>query len=433
MSTDLARHIAQVTIVDTHEHMGRENAWLEKPRDVLADLFENYVPADFLTAGASAEAVKQLTNASNTDVDGRFNAVRDAWEAVKFTGYGEAVRLIARHIYDIVDITPKALRDAQPILDKHRQPGARLHLLRDVANLDHIQTDDFTPDIVPDDSGPEFFLYDIGVWILCNGTPDFAELLRTTGVTVTDLPTLRQAIHSIFERYSQVAIAVKSQHAYARTLQWEQRTDDEAARAFIEVIKQGKQAPEAARLCLGDWAMDIVAGLAAEHDLPFKVHTGYYAGNGYMHMDRIKPGNLCKLLIKHPKTRWVLMHTAYPYGNELIAVAKHFPNVWVDLCWAWSIDPLSTQQFIRTFIHTVPSNKLFAFGGDTFAPTSAVGYAMQARLWLTRTLQAEVDDNLISEADAIDLATRFLRGNQLACFNVQRTRAACQQALAASR
>src|SRR5690606_8404238 len=107
--------------------------------------------------------------------------------------------------------------------------------------------------------------------------------------------------------------------------------------------------------------------------------------------------------------------------------------VWVDLCWAWSIDPLSTQQFIRTFIHTVPANKLFGFGGDTFTPTSAVGYTMQARLWLTRTLQAEVDDGLLNESQAIELATRFMRGNQLACFNVERARDASQQALAGSR
>lgn len=433
MATDLSQHISKLTIVDTHEHMGREAVWRDKPRDVLADLFENYVPADFHTAGADPALVKELINAANPDIEGRFNAVRDAWQALQFTGYGEAVRLIAKHVYSIDEITPQAVRAAQPIFEKHRQPGGRLHLLRDVANLDHIQTDDFTPDIVPDDSGPAFFLYDIGLWPLCSGTPDFAELLKTTGVTVTDLASLRQAMDTIFERYGQMAIAVKSQHAYARTLLWEERTDAEAAQALAEVQQHGKKASEAARLCLGDWATDIAAGLAAEHDLPFKVHTGYYAGNRYMHMDRIKPANLCKLLIKHNTTRWVLMHTAYPYGNELIAVAKHFPNVWVDLCWAWSIDPLSTQQFIRAFIHTVPANKLFGFGGDTFAPTSAVGYTMQARQWLTRTLQAEISDGLLSEAQAIDLATRFMRGNQLACFNVERARSASQQALTATR
>jgi hypothetical protein len=37
-------------------------------------------------------------------------------------------------------------------------------------------------------------------------------------------------------------------------------------------------------------------------------------------------------------------------------MAKHYPNVWVDLCWAWSIDPYSSTEFVRRFLHAVPSN-----------------------------------------------------------------------------
>ena len=36
------------------------------------------------------------------------------------------------------------------------------------------------------------------------------------------------------------------------------------------------------------------------------------------------------------------MRIAYPYSDELVALAKHFPNAYVDLCWVWSIDPYST-------------------------------------------------------------------------------------------
>jgi len=47
-----------------------------------------------------------------------------------------------------------------------------------------------------------------------------------------------------------------------------------------------------------------------------------------------------------------------------------------------------------------------------------VAYAHQARRWLTRALQAEVDEGLLREADAIALATRVMRANQYACFHV---------------
>jgi hypothetical protein len=53
-----------------------------------------------------------------------------------------------------------------------------------------------------------------------------------------------------------------------------------------------------------------------------------------------------------------------------------------------------------------------------------VAYAAQARAWLTRALQAEVDDGLLSEREAIAYATRLMRQNQLDCFDVAGRQAA---------
>jgi predicted TIM-barrel fold metal-dependent hydrolase len=112
------------------------------------------------------------------------------------------------------------------------------------------------------------------------------------------------------------------------------------------------------------------------------------------------------------------MHTGYPYVEETIAVAKHFPNVWVDLCWAWTVNPRTTMEFMRRFIHGVPISKIFAFGGDTNTPTTSFAYSLQMRKWLTRSLQAEVSDGEMTERDAIDVATRILRENQLSFFDL---------------
>jgi predicted TIM-barrel fold metal-dependent hydrolase len=221
---------------------------------------------------------------------------------------------------------------------------------------------------------------------------------------------------------------VKAQHAYNRTLKWEERPDADAERALQAALADPEGRGEGERLCLGDWCWARGVELAAEYNLPFKIHTGYYAGTGRMPVDRIPAGNLCSLLTRYPGTRFVLMHIAYPYSQELIALVKHYPNVWADLCWAWSIDPYTSADFVRRFLHAAPANKLFGFGGDTRWPTSAYAYALQARKWLTKALAAEVEDGELTERQAIDLATRLLRGNQLACFDLEGTRAAIRQA-----
>lgn len=437
--TDLAGAIEELRLVDTHEHLMPEAAWLETPRDILQDLFLNYVPADLVVAGAAPAAVERLVDAGAGDVEGRFDGVREAWEAVRHTGYGEAVGLIASEIYGLEELTPDALAGAQARLNELQQPGEMLRLLRDVGRLDHVQIDDLKWECHADPSGPDFFLHDLSWYAFCNGDVDAAAIFEETGIELRTLDDLRAAMASIFERYAPYAIAVKSQHAYNRTLRWQERSDEEAARALGAVLQaegvggptrwtlgdlSGGGVDEQTRLVLGDWCWARGVELASEHNLPFKLHTGYYAGHSRMPADWIPAGNLCPLLARYPNARFVLMHIAYPYADELVAIAKHYPNVWVDLCWAWSIDPYASVDFVRRFLHAAPINKLFAFGGDTGSPTNSVAYSIQARRWLTRALEAEVVEDLLTEQEAIRVAQRIMRENQYMCFEVDGTRAA---------
>jgi len=446
--TDLGLEINSLTLVDTHEHLLPEDRWAgdnakliegmkeagesgwgdERP-DILQDLFLNYVPSDLEVAGASKKALQRLFDPAAGDLESRFSGIRDAWEATQHTGYGEAVRLIAREVYGLDSITPEGLEAAQRQLEELRQPGERLRLLNEVAGLDHVQIDDFQWACKPDESGPDFFLYDLSWAGFANGDVKVEEIQKETGIEVSTLEDLREAMAAIFRRYAACAIAVKAQHAYSRTLLWHERSDDEAARA-LAVVLAGGEVEEATRLALGDWCWARGVELAIEHNLPFKLHTGHHAGTGQMPIDWVRAGNLCPLLARYPDARFVFMHTAYPYSDELVSIAKHYPNVWVDLCWAWSIDPYSSTDFVRRFLHAVPSNKLFAFGGDTFWPTSAVAYSIQARRGLERALEAEIAEGDLSEQEAITIARRLMRENQYGCFDIEGTRAAIRAQLA---
>lgn len=416
--SDIATVIQQTPLVDTHEHMRREEAYLDENPDILSQLFQNYVPADLHVAGASAEALDKLLDQTDPDVAARFAPVQEPWARVQHTGYGEAVRIIARDLYDIEELTPDSIAAAQEKNVGFVQPGERLRLLRDEANLDHIQTDSFTINVTADRSGPDFFFYDISWAEMCSGQPNHEEIAEHTGQEVTDLFSLRRVMEAIFQNSSAPAIAVKSQHAYNRTLRWQERSDADAAKALDVYLRDGKESDEASRLCLGDWCWARGVELCIEHDLPMKLHTGYYAGHSRMPVDYIRSGNLCPLLAKYPDARFVLMHIAYPYTEELVALAKHYPNVYADLCWAWSINPYSSMEFVRRFIHAAPANKLFLFGGDTGYPGAALAYAKQARAWFTRAMEAEISDGLLSESQAIDLARRYMRDNQYECFRV---------------
>jgi uncharacterized protein len=186
--TDLSLEISSIVLVDTHEHLYPEDQWAggngkliemlqqagervwgdDRP-DILQDLFFNYAPSDLEVAGASRDAIASLFDPTAGDIESRFSGISAAWDATKHTGYGAAVRLIAREIYGLDELTPEGLERAQGRLEQLRQPGERLRLLKEVARLDHVQIDDFRLICEPDTAGPEFFLYDLSWADFANG------------------------------------------------------------------------------------------------------------------------------------------------------------------------------------------------------------------------------------------------------------------------
>jgi hypothetical protein len=420
--TDLEQHIQSTPMVDTHEHMSKEPQFVDSGPDILQSVFDHYFVADLVSAGASDAAIKRFTDGSDPDIRGRFEGIRSAWEHSQFTGYGEGVSWVAKHVFGIDEISADALEKAAPLAQQMHKPGQRLHLLKDAANLDHIQTDDFEFVTQRDASGPDFFLYDLS-WVgWANGNVYAEEVQREVGIEIKDLTSLRQGFEATFAKYAPLAIAIKTQHAYNRTLLWRKREDAAVERVLLKSLR-GEDVSADEKLCLGDWCLARGVELATQHHLPIKIHTGYYAGNNRMRTDYIRAGLLTELLLEYPQAKFVLMHTAYPYSGEMAALAKHFPNVVADMCWAWSIDPYSSESFLRRMIHAAPSNKLFIFGGDSFWPYAAVAYAWQARRGLTRALQAEVNDSFLTEKQAMSLATRFMRGNQQDWFDIEGRRA----------
>ena len=424
LRTDLGCAIRDTPMVDTHEHLEFEGSYTGDPPDVLQNLFHFYMHDDLMSAGATTDDILFLQDKSNPDIAARFGRIEGFWQSAKFTGYAEATRLTARQVFGIEEMTAKALEDAQGINEAINRPGERRRLMQEVANLDSTQTDHFDRHTPAEALGQEFFLYDISATRFSDGAPDIENLLNETGIEVAGLDSLREVIRTIFDQNACRAAAVKSQHAYNRTLRWRARSDDEAEVALASWLAKGLETTIEDRLCLGDWCIGQFAENCARMDLPFKVHTGFYAGSGHMVTDRIKPGHLCALLRAHPETRFVLMHIGYPYQNELLALTKHFPNAYVDLCWAWAINPLSTASFVRAHIHSAPINKLLVFGGDTRFPAAVVGFAAQARIWLNRSLAQEIHNGLLSESEAIGIAKRFMRENQYTLFDLERKKAA---------
>jgi hypothetical protein len=408
--------IEATPFVDTHEHLIEESTRLRgEVGDRLlrcndwAYLFSHYVDSDLISAGMPPDDHRRFFS-PDTPIGDKYGLVAPWWERVKHTGYAQAVRHTLRGLYGERDLNAES---ACRVAEKYRalvRPGFYAHVLREKANIEHCQVNSLQR-IFMESEQPDLLRQDLSIVALSTGL-NRKQVETESGKSADDLEGWLAVIDWYFATYGPRAVAVKNQSAYSRRLDYDRATEADAAPLFARHARGAELSP-AEWKTLQDFLMRTCVRKATERGLPVKLHTGYYAGHGSMPLDRVRrnAGDLCPLLQDFPDTRFVLMHIGYPYQDEFIALAKHYPNVSIDMCWAWIINPAAGVRFVKEFLLAAPASKLFTFGGDYIPVEPVYGHSRIARLGLSQALSELVEEGWIVLEETPPLIERLMRGN----------------------
>jgi len=266
---------------------------------------------------------------------------------------------------------------------------------------------------------PLLLMQDISIVGMYMG-PNIETFASKAGIDVKDLNDWHRVIDWWFEHYAPYAVAVKSQAAYSRQLDYEDVPAEQAEAIFRKRINnESLSAVEKKRL--EDHLFWYCVRKATEYKLPVKLHTGYYAGQNNMPLSRLQgnPGAITDLCKKSPETQFVFMHICYPYYEELIAAAKHYTNCYVDMCWAWIVSPVAGVNFLKEYLVTAPSNKVLTFGGDYRPVEPVLGHASIARQGIANALMQLINEGWLTPDAALDLVAPIMNGNARTIFNLE--------------
>lgn len=424
--------VFQAPLVDTHEHLIEEKdrlAGAAHPR-VRADdwsvLLSHYLNSDLLVAGMPRQAQEKFFSAQTDPVD-KWRLIEPHWYAVKNTGYGQAVRVAMQRLYDVDDLSAATVQKVQAGYEKTRRPGFYKRVLCDLAGIESCQVNCLSAPFGESDM-PTLLMQDISIVGMFAG-PSFDGFGKPTGIDVKSLSDWHRVIDWWFDKYGKYAVAVKSQNAYSRDIDYEQVPAEKAEGIFKKRLEGQKlAAPE--RKALEDHLFWYAVGKATEHNLPVKLHTGYYAGQNSMPLGRLihNAGSACDLCRRSPETRFVFMHICYPYYEELISVAKQYTNAYIDMCWSWIINPVAAQDFFKKYLVTAPANKVLTFGGDYIPVEPVLGHALIARRGIAQSLTQLVDEGWLSQPDALVLIDLITHKNAHQVFNLPQKTKALQNA-----
>ncbi len=420
-------------LIDTHEHLIEEKERLQgtpsgrTPCDDWALLFSHYLDSDLLNAGMPKADMDRFLS-PRIDPVSKWRLIAPYWPAVKNTGYAQAVRISIQELYGVEELSEQTAEKVQAGYESTRRAGFYRRILQERARIESCQVNSLSGAPFKESDMPLLLMQDLSIVGMFAG-PELNRLAGPAGIEVKGLEDWHRVIRWWFDRYARYAVAVKSQQAYSRDLDYARVPAEQAAPVFKRLLQKEPLAAGERKL-LEDHLFWAAVDQATAHGLPVKLHTGYYAGRNSMPLSRLRlnAGSAAELCRLSPDTKFVFMHICYPYYEELLAVAKQWSNAHVDMCWSWIINPVAARDYLKKHIVTAPINKLLPFGADYIPVEPVLGHAVMARRGVAQALAELVEEGWLKLADALELVDGILHDNARRLFRLAQKSAALKQA-----
>lgn len=438
--TELRVEIEKIPLIDTHEHFVLEEQRLRYPLD-LSYLFPHYASSDLISSGMPPSSLEEI-RLSQLPLEQRWKKLQPYWQRIKNTAYARALEIVAKDLFEVEGISEKTYRVLSERIASSNKKGWYREVLRKKANIqccivnfpgkgrifappygieDSLDRIDQKLDMSIPPLGLDI-LRPVGVFDGLVGILSLKQIGRLEkeyDVQIHTLDDLLGVLDLSFEaRIEEGIVGVKTALAYHRIIHYEKTTKYQAEEIFNGIfhhLGEGISWEEARPL--QDFLMHQVIRRAIEAKLPIQVHTGLQEGTGNI-ITNSNPTHLVNLFVDYPEATFDLFHASYPYTGELTALAKNFPNVYADLCWMYVISPYAARRVLSEWIETLPSNKIFGFGGDYMIVEGAYAHAKMARDNVARVLTEKVEEGYFSPPEALEFARRILRDNPLEVFDL---------------
>jgi len=400
--TSLARslygEIAQLTIIDAHEHLPGEADYLSHQYSGLNMFAGGYIWHDLESAGMSPEFKQTMRASGDRPVAEWWPQIRPYWESVKHTTYAKALRITAKDIFGIPEINDSTIDEFAERVKADNTPGLYRRVLQEHCRIRYSVT--------------------------CSGRASFPEDPGLRGITF--LPTFVGAgpglITALAERSG---LKLQTLEDAAHAAQSVMRADLAAGAVGFKMrvghhgppdttaaereFKEARRAPQTPGHfpALRDYLFDKCLDVAAEADVPVAVHTGYWGD-----FRQLDPKLMFSFAPRRPDVRFDMFHLGMPMVRDAALMGKSLPNVTLNLCWCAVISQIQTKRMLDEIVDLVPLNKVIAFGGDYRVSVQKVyGHLVLAREAAAACLAERVEAGDFDRGYALDVARLWFHDN----------------------
>ncbi|MBL7200420.1 MAG: amidohydrolase family protein [Anaerolineae bacterium] len=444
---DLYEELCELAVIDAHEHLPSEAEYLSYGYCGPNLFAGGYVWHDLESAGMSSAFKATLRDGGHRPVDTWWPQIRPYWQHVQHTSYSRALRITARDLYGLDEISDATVGALAERVEADNAPGLYRRVLQERCGI-RLSITCVDQAGFPDDPG----LCGLSTWMMgaLNPSWDRAKLdalAARSGVEVHSLedagaaaqallrqdlergavgfkirvadfgvPDLRQA-EAEFRR------AAGSRSILSASVLEARAPLAAGSRSILSASVLEARAPLAAGSSesdgtfrsLRDYLFDRCLDVAAEADVPVAVHTGYW--DDFRELD---PKFLLGIAARRRDVRFDLFHLGMPMVRDALLIGKSYPNVTLNLTWCPVISQVQTCRALDELLDLVPLNKVIAFGGDYRVAVQKVwGHLVMARECVAVALAKRVQDGDLDRAEAMRIARMWFDDNPARIYRIE--------------
>jgi hypothetical protein len=412
----IKKHVESIRVIDTHEHLPSEKERIAEEVDVLATFYQYYASSDLISAGMPEEEFLKIWDTSNT-LDERWEIFEPWWEKTRNTSYARALEIAARDLYNVEGISSETYQTLSQRMKERNRERLYPWVLKEMSGIDVSILNMGSYDVDKSLFVPVLEFNDI---LRATDRTDVEAIGRSEGGLIHNLKDLCNVVRAKFDRLQGAVVGVKIPTAYNRSIFFEKTTFSEAEEAFNEIYrtrlfkrievppKGDKRVPADVGveklIPMQNYLVHLIVQEAEARRLPIQIHTGFQEGNENI-ITHSKPTHLVNLFMEYKDALFDVFHGGWPYCGELGALAKNFPNVYIDMCWMYVISDSRARSALSEWLDEVPANKIMGFGGDYAFIEGVYGHAA-----------SKVDERTFSIDEAKKYATWLLRDNPMRLF-----------------
>lgn len=427
LGKDINEQVLSMPIFDTHEHLMSEEERRLQNLDVFY-LFSHYIGSDLVSSGMSETDFNKILD-KNIAIEERWNIFEPYLENVRNTSYSKIVFEAVNDLFGINDITKDSYMELSQKLEETKKTDWYENILlkkcRIKYMLDFIENMPGIADQKPLVKHGSIAVknFDDIVSVCC--MEDIFRFEKKYNTSIYKFKDYLDMIDGIFEDSKKAGYKVlKIVIAYFRTINFEEVTFAEADKVFsrffmlkdygflerIDFLSKDELKP------LQDYLIHYIIQKAIKYCWPVQIHTGLLNGNRN-NVANANPCFLINLFLKYRNCSFDIFHAGFPFTKELIAITKQFSNVFFDLCWIQQVSFKLYKDTLNLALETIPSNKIFAFGGDNFILECTYGSQKIARRLISEIMYEKVRDRYFTFDEAIKIAEKILYSNPKSVYN----------------